>query len=203
MLQTNTVNQYTLELLNKLSSHTKLNDFFLVGGTALALQIGHRISIDLDFFSINSFKEDELTVFLEQEFDMEIFQVSKNSITGKIKDIKVDFISHQYPLLSSILSYNSIKLAALEDISAMKLNAIKNRGTKKDFVDLYFLLKQFTLEEMLNFANKKYPNHSDMLTVKSLVYFDDADLQPDCEMLVNVSWDEVKNTISQHTLKFL
>jgi len=203
MLQTNTVNQHTLELLNKLCSHTKLNNFFLVGGTALALQIGHRISIDLDFFSVNSFHEDELTSFLEQEFDMEIFQLSKNSITGKIQDVKVDFISHQYLLLSEIENYNSIRLAALKDIAAMKLNAIKNRGTKKDFVDLYFLLQQFTLEEMLNFANQKYPNHSDMLTIKSLVYFDDADIQPDCEMLINVSWEEIKTTIGQNTLKFL
>lgn len=203
MLQTNTVNQHTLELLNELCLHPKLNDFFLVGGTALALQIGHRISVDLDFFNQQPFNQNELTTILEQEFNMEAFQLSTNSITGVINNIKVDFISHQYQFLSAIKHYDKIRLAAIEDIAAMKLNAIKNRGTKKDFVDLYFLMKQFTLEEMLIFANKKYPNHSDILTLKSLIYFDDAEIQPDCEMLIDVSWQEVKKTIEEQTIKFL
>ncbi len=203
MLRTDTVSKQTLELLTSFCAHPKLTDFFLVGGTALALQLGHRISIDLDFFSVKPIKTDELIGILEQEYQAEIFQLTDNAIVGKIKGIKIDFIAHQYQLLNDLKIKNQLRLASLEDIAAMKLNAIKNRGSKKDFVDLYFLLKQFTLTEMLSLVNKKYPNNVDVLTLKSLVYFDDAELQPDCEMLIEVTWDEVKKEIEKRTLEII
>jgi predicted nucleotidyltransferase component of viral defense system len=192
-----------LELLNSFCTHPKLTDFFLVGGTALALQLGHRISIDLDFFSVKPLKTNELIGILEKEYNAEIFQLTDNAIVGKVKDVKIDFIAHQYPLLNELKIENDIRLSSLEDIAAMKLNAIKNRGSKKDFVDLYFLLKQFSLTEMLSLVNKKYANNVDVLTLKSLVYFDDAELQPDCEMRIAVTWDEVKKEIERRTLEIL
>lgn len=203
MLRTGTVSKQTLELLNSFCTHPKLTDFFLVGGTALALQLGHRISIDLDFFSVKPLKTDELIGILEEEYNAEIFQLTDNAIVGKVKDVKIDFIAHQYPLLNELKMENDIRLSSLDDIAAMKLNAIKNRGSKKDFIDLYFLLKQFTLTEMLSLVNKKYPNNVDVLTLKSLVYFDDAELQPDCEMLIAVTWDEIKKEIEKKTLEIL
>jgi len=203
MLRTDTVNKQTLELLNSFCTHPKLNDFFLVGGTALALQLGHRISVDLDFFSEKPINTDELIGVLEKDYQAEIFQLTDNAIVGNINGVKIDFIAHQYPLLNNLKMENQIRLASIEDITAMKLNAIKNRGSKKDFVDLYFLLKQFSLTEMLSLANKKYPNNVDVLTLKSLVYFDEAELQPDCEMLIPISWDEVKKEIEKRTLELL
>lgn len=203
MLRTNTVSKQTLELLDSFCKHPKLSDFFLVGGTALALQLGHRISVDLDFFSMHPLKTNELIGVLEDEYQAEIFQLTDNAIVGKVKDIKIDFIAHQYPLLKELRTENHIRLSSLEDIAAMKLNAIKNRGSKKDFVDLYFLLKQFSLTEMLSLVNKKYKNNVDVLVLKSLVYFDDAEIQPDCEMLIAVTWDEVKKEIEKKTLELL
>lgn len=203
MLRTDTVSKQTLELLNSFCTHPKLTDFFLVGGTALALQLGHRISIDLDFFSVKLLKTNELIGILEEEYNAEIFQLIDNAIVGKVKGVKIDFIAHQYPLLNELKMENDIRLSSLEDIAAMKLNAIKNRGSKKDFVDLYFLLKQFSLTEMLSLVNKKYSNNVDVLTLKNLVYFDDAELQPDCEMRIAVTWDEVKNEIEKRTLELL
>lgn len=203
MLRTDTVSKQTLELLNSFCTHPKLTDFFLVGGTALALQLGHRISVDLDFFSEKPINTDELISVLEKDYQAEIFQLTDNAIVGNVKGVKIDFIAHQYPLLNELKMENQIRLASIEDIAAMKLNAIKNRGSKKDFVDLYFLLKQFSLIEMLSLANKKYSNNVDVLTLKSLVYFDDAELQPDCEMLLPISWDEVKKEIEKRTLELL
>lgn len=203
MLRTDTVSKQTLELLNSFCTHPKLTDFFLVGGIALALQLGHRISIDLDFFSVKPLKTDELVGILEKEYNAEIFQLTDNAIVGKVKDVKIDFIAHQYPLLNELKMENDIRLSSLEDIAAMKLNAIKNRGSKKDFVDLYFLLKHFSLTEMLSLVNEKYSNNVDVLTLKSLVYFDDAELQPDCEMRIAVTWDEVKKEIEKRTLELL
>ncbi len=203
MLRTDTVSKQTLELLNSFCTHPKLTDFFLVGGTALALQLGHRISIDLDFFSVKPLKTNELIGVLEKEYNAEIFQLTDNAIVGKVKGVKIDFIAHQYPLLNELKMENDIRLSSLEDIAAMKLNAIKNRGSKKDFVDLYFLLQQFSLTEMLSLVNKKYSNNVDVLTLKSLVYFDDAELQPDCEMRIAVTWDEVKKEIEKRTLEIL
>lgn len=203
MLQTNTVNKNTLELLNKICCNQHFNDFFLVGGTALALQFGHRVSVDLDFFSIKSFNQERLKEILIKEFDAHIFAIDNNAIRGSINTVKFDFIAHQYPLLKPILEENEFRLSSIEDISAMKLNAVRNRGTKKDFVDIYFLLQKFTLEELLKMVNLKYPNHVDILTLKSLIYFDDANIQPNCEMLIDVSWEDVKSKIEKETIKFL
>lgn len=203
MLQTNTVNKHTLELLKKICCHQQFNDFFLVGGTALALQIGHRISIDLDFFSLSSFDENKLKDVLIKEFDAQIFAIDNNAIIGTINNVKFDFIAHQYPLLKSVFEVEKTRLSSIEDIAAMKLNAVRNRGTKKDFIDIYFLLQKFNLEELLKLVNSKYPNHVDILTLKSLTYFEDAENQPDCEMIIDVDWEEVKQKIEKETIKFL
>ena len=203
MLQTNTVNNNTLELLKKICCHQQFKDFFLVGGTAMALHTGHRISIDLDFFTLTDFDEQEVKNCLIREFDAKIFATDNNSISGTIDTIKFDFIAHQYPLLKPILSIGGVRISDMEDIAAMKLNAVRNRGTKKDFIDIYFLLQKFNLEVLLKLVNSKYPNHVDVLTLKSLVYFDDAENQPSCKMLVDVSWEEVKQKIKTETMRFL
>jgi len=192
-----------LELLKKISNHSSFNDFFLVGGTALALQIGHRISVDLDFFSENKFNQVGLSEILIKDFDINISNIADNTIIGSINNVKVDFLAHQYPSLEKKKIEGSIKLASLKDIAAMKINAVRNRGTKKDFVDIYFLLQEYSLKELLEFTNKKYPNHTDILTLKSLIYFEDADTQPDCDMLIDVAWEEIKKEIIKKVLPFL
>ena len=202
MLHRNTVENDTLELLINCNNSPFLNQFFLVRGTALALQIGHRKSIDLDFFSTSSFDEELISKQLETEFNAKIYGLNPNSISGEIAGVKFDIISHQYPLIQDILVKNDIRLASLKDIAAMKLNAIQNRGSKKDFVDIYYLLQQFSLQEILSFHEFKYPNRDGIVALKSLVYFNDAELQPDCELTSPISWGRMKEFLEKKVFSF-
>ena len=114
-------------------------DFFLVGGTALALQIGHRLSIDLDFFSTGSFNEDDLLLAIEDKYNFKLDYRGKNTLKGEIAGVKVDFITHNYPLVKPFLQVDGVPMASLSDIAAMKLNAISGNGAWiKDFVDIAY-----------------------------------------------------------------
>ena len=124
MLQKQTVDAGTLELLIKLMGDEQLNDFILVGGTALSLQIGHRKSIDLDFFSKSSFNKNELSAYLETSKQFKLDFISKNTLKGEIKGVKVDLIKHGYPQVNPPVVFEGIRMASIEDIAAMKLNAI-------------------------------------------------------------------------------
>ena len=113
----------------------QLQEFYLVGGTALALHYGHRKSIDLDIFTHVPFDANVLSEFLRREFDLNEVAVATNTVLGQINGIKTDFIVHQYPPIRTIVTINRVRLLSVEDIAAMKLNAIANRGSKKDFWD--------------------------------------------------------------------
>ena len=203
MLFTNTVSRDTLELLKKISFHPKFSDFYLVGGTALALQIGHRISIDLDFFSSHPFEENILVDILINEFNTQINRVDKHTILAYVDGVKVDFISHQYPLIENLLKHDDINLLGIKDIAAMKLNALKNRGSRKDFIDIHALLNQFSLKEIIAFHDEKYPNHNAMMILKSLVFFDDARKEPMPKMIKKIDWKEVEFTLNKAVNSFL
>ncbi len=113
-----------------------LKDFFLVGGTALSLQIGHRISIDLDFFNQSAFDENFLIAELESKYKFRLDYQSKNTLKGEIENIKVDFITHNYPLSKPLIQEEGVRMASPEDIATMKLNAIAGNGSRlKDFSD--------------------------------------------------------------------
>ncbi len=143
MLQKQTVDAGTLELLTMLMGDEQLNDFILVGGTALALQIGHRKSIDLDFFNGNAFNENELSEYLETSKQFKLDFISKNTIKGEINGVKVDLLKHGYPLVNPQVVLEGIRMAGIEDIAAMKLNAIIGNGTRlKDFVDIAYSFRQ-------------------------------------------------------------
>lgn len=155
MLFKDAVSPGMLELLIKLQSEELLKGFYLAGGTSLSLQIGHRISVDLDLFSTDDFAVEEMLEFLESNYNFASFYTSKNTIRGSIDEIKIDIISHKYPLVEPPVFREGVALISIKDISAMKLNAIALDGTRsKDFVDLYFLLKQFSIEEILGFYQK-------------------------------------------------
>jgi predicted nucleotidyltransferase component of viral defense system len=144
MLQLKTIHEETFSLLNAISSHKEVQNFSLAGGTALALQLGHRISIDLDFFTQEPFDPNELFEFLRGAFTVSNCIQAKNSLSlfvkSQNKEVKVDLIRHNYPLLRPIQNLNHLQVFSLEDIAAMKLNAIANRGSKKDFYDIHALL---------------------------------------------------------------
>lgn len=199
MLQVKAIESNTLELLKTLSSKKYLNSFFLVGGTALALQIGHRLSIDLDFFTNADFDSDKLIIELQNDFNITILQKSQQTLISEVNGVKVDFIRFRYPLLNPIIEHECIKMASVEDIAAMKLDAICARGSKKDFYDLYYLLKKYDLKSLLQFFSHKYPHQTTFYVLRSIAYFEDAELQP--EPLVfdkNITWDKVKKFISKN-----
>ena len=201
MLQTQTVVPDLLELLKKLMDEKIFSSFNLVGGTSLALQMGHRNSVDIDLFGNAEIEVDLFIDKLSTFGEVVVTQSTKNILITKIDDIKVDFVNYKYPLLTDILVKDNIRMLSFKDIAAMKLNAIAGRGSKKDFIDLYFLLKEFSLEEILSFYERKYQDGSLFMVEKSLTYFDDADLQLQPIMYKDFDWEMCKKTIIEAVLK--
>ena len=195
MLQTQTVVPELMELLKKIMSEKLFSDFNLVGGTALALQIGHRNSIDIDLFGNSEIIADLFVEKLSEFGEVKVVQSTKNILITNINNLKVDFKNYKYPLLSKCLMVENIRMLSTKDIAAMKLNAISGRGSKKDFIDLYFLLNEFTLQEILSFYEKKYDDGSIFMVQKSLTYFEDANVQQQPVMFLDFEWENCKKTI--------
>jgi len=209
MLQYGTVNKGTLELLKKLMELPELKDFFLVGGTALALRLGHRFSIDLDLFTLKDFNNEEILESLQNKFKVIESGKSKNTLNISIKypensnnEVKIDLIKYGYPLLKPVANVDGIRLLETEDIIPMKLSAAAGRGSKKDFYDIYFLLKKFTLADMLILFDKKFKQSNKFHVIKSLTYFDDANIEPDPVTTVKISWKEIKRAILKEVSRF-
>lgn len=200
MLQLNSVHQGTFTLLKVLSSLDKFQEFYLAGGTALALQLGHRISVDLDLFTPGVFDSNEMFEYLKDSHDVSGAVIAANSLSLFLKmgeeNIKVDLIRHNYPMLHPVQQVDNLRLCSLQDGAAMKLNAVANRGAKKDFYDIYTLLSHFSLQELLAFFQQKYEQVNSLTVLKSLVYFTDADIEPDPLSLINVSWADVKKELT-------
>jgi predicted nucleotidyltransferase component of viral defense system len=197
MLFTATVKPELLELLNAVMNESTFDSFVLVGGTSLALQYGHRDSIDLDFFGNQPIDEDLFLSKLSLFGSVRWIKKSDNVLICSVNDIKVDFVSYPYTWIGPVINVNKLRLASDRDIAAMKLNAIAGRGSKKDFIDLYFILQRFSLNEVISFYNEKYPDGSLFMVLKSLSYFEDADLELSPKMYIDVQWDEIKAFISE------
>jgi predicted nucleotidyltransferase component of viral defense system len=190
-----------LELLKNLQKIDAFRNLRLVGGTALALQIGHRKSIDIDLFG--KIFADEYTVSeeLARLGEIKIIQKTQHISVFLINGIKTDLVNYHYPWLEEEKRSDGLILAGIKDIAAMKLAAITGRGTKKDFIDLYFLLKQYSLSEMLDFYSKKYSDGSTFMVLKSLSYFDDAEKDPMPLMISEANWKNIKETLIKHLRK--
>jgi hypothetical protein len=202
MLQTKSVVPELMELLIKLMNEKLFSNFNLVGGTALALQMGHRNSIDIDLFGIEEINSDLFLDKLSKFGIVKITQGSKNILITKVNEIKVDFVNYKYPLLKDILVVDNIRMLSFQDIAAMKLNAIAGRGSKKDFINLFYLLKEFTLKEIISFYEQKYNDGSVFMAIKSLTYFSDADLQITPTMFdENFNWEHCKQKILDEVCK--
>ena len=198
MLQTDAIDPKILGLIKQLQSIPCLKRFHLVGGTALALYLGHRKSVDIDLFSITSFDEQMLLEILTNETGFTLHFSAKNTIKGSIEGIKTDIIAHRYPLIGDAISEQDISLVSIPDIIAIKLNDISLSGQRvKDFIDIYFLLDQYPVREMLAFYRKKYSLQNDTLVLKSLVWFEDADLA-DWPVMIEeprLSWSKVRKRL--------
>ncbi len=202
MLYYSTIDPATLELLKQIQLMDEFSKLRLVGGTALALQIGHRKSIDLDFFGCIDFEQLANNDLFRGFHSVEVLQRTKNINIFEINEIKVDFVNYSYPWLQKEMTIDSITLAHKEDIAAMKIAAITGRGSKKDFIDLFFLLKIYSLQQILDFYNKKYFDASIYLALKSLSYFYDADQEQSPEMIIPLSWETVKSKIKEELIKY-
>lgn len=196
MLYPATVEPATLELLKRLLEQPSLNSFALAGGTNLALRFGHRLSIDLDLFTDQSFSTQEVFEEVLPAFPKAIkTDEAKNSLSLFIEGVKVDLLAHRYPLISPFVEESNIRFWSVEDVSAMKLGAVSGRGAKKDFWDLAELLNHFSLAQMLGFFSAKYANSDPGYVVRSLTYFDDAEQQADPITLNELTWPQVKQRV--------
>lgn len=201
MLYTQNVDIKLLKLLDAIMQSTTFQDFNLVGGTSLALQIGHRKSIDIDMFGMSEINIIEFNEALSNLGRITVLKKSKNIIVYAIDGIKVDFVNYIYPLLKPIHVVESMRLISMEDIAAMKINAISGRGSKKDFIDLFYLLNTFPLTTMFEFYTQKYQDGSEFLALKSLTYFDDAEKEEMPIMTEKIEWHQIKNKILKEVKK--
>lgn len=205
MLQFDALRPDTLDVLKLTMAEPLLNDFVLVGGTALALHFGHRISEDIDLFSWERFDVD----FLINELSNKIkFETKLKTPIGAhifIKTVKTDLVYFPKKPIRNICFENNIRLLTVEDIAPMKLNAIANRGARKDFYDLYFLLEEFKVEELIQLFSEKFETQDIFGLSRSLTYFEDAETQSDIILLKNKSltWKQVKKRITEETRKLL
>ena len=197
MLHLATLAPSTLDLLRRIQSQDAFADTRLVGGAALALHLGHRTSLDLDLFG--SWKPQPP---LELALSTCATRVMKTGGEDALQfftvdDVKIDCVSYPYKWLRPAVVSDGIRLADIPDIAAMKFAAATNRGTRKDFVDIYFLLREYSLRQMLDWYAEKYPDGNEYLVLRSLVYFDDAELEPMPNMLTPIEWKSVTDVIEE------
>ena len=181
-----------------------LGEAYLAGGTALALHLGHRISVDFDFFTAKKFDFEATRAKLEASGTYESEREEDNTMLGYFNQVRFSLFWYQYPLIERPEEWMGIKVASTADIAAMKLLAISTRATKKDYVDLYFLAKEaFGFEKMLEFYELKYSGkgNAPYYVIQALQYFEDVDKSEMPEMIKSVSWEEVKEFLSQETLR--
>ncbi|MBQ7631994.1 MAG: nucleotidyl transferase AbiEii/AbiGii toxin family protein [Paludibacteraceae bacterium] len=198
MLSIQTVKPDTLELLKTISAQPEIKELRLVGGTSLALQYGHRQSVDLDFFGRLPEDKDELIDVVRRVGEVTILNRSKIILQMVVNQVKVDFVDYsRYPWIDEPIIGDSFVLASDKDIAAMKVNAIMGRGPRKDFIDLYVLLQHYSLPEIMGFYRQKYPEFSEYRALLSMTYFDDAEMQDMPLMFIETPWDAMKKTIIQ------
>jgi len=191
--------------LRDLQQVPMLAPFYLAGGTGLALYLGHRRSVDLDFFLTEPFNEDSLIQKLQHLTGFGLASKESATIHATVRETKVSFITYEYPLLFPFQSFRGTNVADPREIGCMKISAIASRGTKRDFVDLYAVSQQFGLKHLLEWFERKFSqtNYSKVHILKSLSYFDEAEKDPMPHMLVSLSWEEVKEFFKREALRLM
>lgn len=207
MLQTQTVEPGTFSLLKDLMALPELHDFCLVGGTALSLLYGHRISVDLDLFSTTPFENADVVNALQEKFKGNFVNRSTNprfGIFGFINQTKVDLINYPHPLIRPPKIIEGIRMFSVEDIMAMKVQAILGRGKKKDFWDIAVLLQHFSVDDFIRFHKEKYSTQHLFITVpQALIYFADAEESEAPMSLKGQTWESVQAFIQEKVRAYL
>lgn len=192
-----TLAKKTERVLEKIAGSGISEDFYLAGGTALALEFGHRKSDDLDWFSAKQFSNDRIKKRLSEIGAFELTSEESGTIHGVLDEVKVSFLEYGYGMLYPFIRFENANLADERDIAAMKIDAMSSRGSRKDFVDIYFLLKKYSISELIGFFEQKYKNiqFNKLHILKSMVFFTDAEAEPMPVMVEQVNWEEIKRTI--------
>lgn len=170
-------------------------DAYLAGGTGAALQLGHRISVDFDFFTRQEFIPQAFAQALARLGSFDAEQADRGTVQGIFEGVRLSLFFYDHRLIHTPLKYLALDLADLQDIAAMKVDAVASRGMKRDFIDLYFICQSgYRLGDLLDFYNQKYARlASNLIHIqKSLVYFEDAESDPMPRMLKELRWEEVK-----------
>lgn len=196
---TNTLPAGTKKVLTSFKNTRIIQDFYLSGGTGLALQIGHRESQDLDFFSEKNFNSEWLQKELAKIGHLENVQLEKGTLNCFVDSVQIQFLHYPYKLLEEKIEWENIFISSILDIACTKLLTISSRGDKKDFIDLYFLLQIYTLSFLFEKLEEKYSNlnYDKLHILKSLIYFEDAEEQPSPRMHKEISWEIVKKEIEK------
>jgi hypothetical protein len=202
-----TLTKNTKKIWNKIKKFEKIKDFYLAGGTALALQIGHRISVDLDFFSDEPIKK-TLLQDIEDFFEkpVEVLIKSKNELTIMIDEVKVTFLHYSFPLIYPLKKDDSIKIADIKEISLMKAYTLGRRQSFKDYVDLYTVVSKdlITLKLIVENAKNKYEEvFNDRVFLEQLVYIDDIEDEPIQWIDKSVSIEEILDFFEKKIKEYL
>lgn len=196
MLHYEAVSEDLLNVIKHLMELEELKSFALVGGTALALHLGHRSSVDIDLFTDHSFDVKETITVILKNVKGNVILARPNGAQLLLNDIKVDLYNWAVPFLEDTFE-DGLRLASLKDIAAFKLDAVSSRKTKKDFYDIYFLLTQMSFSEMISCYQKKYPLYNIKTVLAALSAISKADDSEAPELLKNIPWDEVKKKIKK------
>lgn len=190
-------------------SFLKKYGFYLAGGTALALQFGHRTSKDLDFYTKKHFNPIQLTKEFREVFkkDLKMSRSAQDTLWVKIRNTDLSFFKYPYTLIRPLVSYETVKLVSIEDIIAMKIEAIITRGKKRDFIDMYFAIKKYGVKKVLSFFKEKYPEvFNEYNCITALAYFKDAEKKEQGRKRIylyeNIEWKNIKRYIEEEVKKY-
>ena len=206
MLHTQTVNKDLIEITQILCSLPALQTFRLVGGTAAALHLGHRTSVDIDFFSNKKIKKTAVLNELRQHFPSIQAFIGTESIRANLRGVRVEIFDDWHtPFKTEPILFDRMRIATLNDIAAFKLEAITERREKKDYIDLYFIFNK--LGHKLVLADFK--NYNPHISMKSILFAlgevgeaeSNNSVMPD--MLIDVDWVDIKNSMITAARDFL
>lgn len=196
------LNKAQRKIISQLGPAINKDCFYLGGGTAIALHLGHRKSVDLDWFTQSEFRN-PLNFSQElrnKNIKVEVNDISRGTLHGVIKGVRVSFFEFKYPLLKPLIKVEEINcnIASLEDLACMKLSAVAQRGSKKDFIDIYTIGMIHTpLKKMLLYYKKKFAVKDIGHLLYALVFFEDAERERMPEMFIKVDWAKIKKTITE------
>jgi len=197
------------EVLERLKKSVLSNNlFYLAGGTGLAIILAHRKSYDFDFFSKDQFSTEKLLEIIVKSFEEDeviLSEIKEDTLIVFLNNIQVSFFQYNYPLLKNLIKKDGLYIASLEDILAMKVIAIIQRGTKKDFIDLWTIIKEkkYSLQDIFIFCKTKYGKaFSESIALKALTYFKDAEEETPEEEESNFSWESIKKYLIENCRKY-